>query len=144
MSLRVVFALVAVFCVSASIEHAISLAYAPDGLPTWDPAGYLLEAVKLHDSLANADAIGVLKGLTKPDLHPPLHSALLGFWLTLFGNTMDVARSYPVACFVVSLGMLVWIGRRALPRGGVEVGLGAAVLSAREQSEMYGARPAHV
>jgi hypothetical protein len=130
MSLRVVFAVVAALAVAASLSHAYTLAYAADGLPTWDPAGYLLEAVKLQQSFSSFDLWGIVKGLTKPDLHPPLHSGLLGLWLTVFGNTMDAARAYPIACFVVSLGLLGWIGHRAIPGRGLEVGLGAAVLTA--------------
>lgn len=130
MSLRVLFAVVAAIAVAASLSHAYSLAYAPDGLPTWDPAGYLVEAVKIHASLVAFDVLGVLKGLTKPDLHPPLHSGLLAFWLAIFGNTMDAARAYPVFCFVVSLGLLGWIGHRAVPGRGLEAGLGAALLTA--------------
>lgn len=130
MSLRVLFAAVAAIAVAASLSHAYVLAYAPDGLPTWDPAGYLVEAVKIHASLVSFDVVGVLKGLTKPDLHPPLHSGLLALWLAVFGNTMDAARAYPVVCFVVSCGLLGWIGHRAVPGRGLEVGLGAAVLTA--------------
>ncbi len=130
MSLRVVFAVVASTCVAASLWHAHALAYAPDGLPTWDPAGYLVEAVKIHASLVSFDVTGVLKGLTKPDLHPPLHSGLLALWLAVFGNTMDAARAYPIACFVASIGLLAWIGHRAVPGRGLEVGLAAGVLAA--------------
>lgn len=130
MSLRVLFAVVAAIAVAASLSHAYVLAYAPDGLPTWDPAGYLVEAVKIHASLVSFDVVGVLKGLTKPDLHPPLHSGLLALWLAVFGNTMDAARAYPVFCFVLSCGLLGWIGHRAVPGRGLEIGLGAAVLTA--------------
>ncbi|MDP2315271.1 MAG: glycosyltransferase family 39 protein [Pseudomonadota bacterium] len=129
-SQRVAFGIVATACIAASVWHAHTIAYAPDGLPTWDPAGYLLEAVKIHASLVSGDAWGVLKGLTKPDLHPPLHSALLAFWLAIAGNTMAAARLYPVLCFVASLGLVVWMGHRALPRRGLEVGLVAALLTA--------------
>ncbi|MES2642212.1 MAG: glycosyltransferase family 39 protein [Myxococcota bacterium] len=128
--LRIAFATVASACIAASVWHAHSLAYAPDGLPTWDPAGYLLEAVKIRASVVTGDVLGVLKGLTKPDLHPPLHSGMLAAWLTVAGNTMAAARLYPVLCFVASLGLLVWTAHRALPRRGLEVGLVAALLTA--------------
>jgi hypothetical protein len=127
---RAPFVALAVACIVASVWHAHTLAYAPDGLPTWDPAGYLVEAVKIHASVVSFDVLGVIKGLTKPDLHPPLHSALLAAWLTVAGNTMASARLYPVLCFFVSLGLLAWTGHRALPRRGLEVGLVAALLTA--------------
>lgn len=128
--LRGAFAIVATACIAASVWHAHALAYSPDGLPTWDPAGYLLEAVKIHASVVSGDVWGVVKGLTKPDLHPPLHSGLLAAWLTVAGNSMASARLYPVLCFVASLALLVWIAHRALPRRGIEVGLVAALLTA--------------
>ncbi|MFZ5481562.1 MAG: ArnT family glycosyltransferase [Myxococcota bacterium] len=133
---RAAFALVAGTCIAASTWHARQIAYAPDGLPTWDSAGYLLEAVKIHASIVNADLLGVLKGLTKPDLHPPLHSGMLAAFLAVAGNTLDAARLYPLLCFVASLGMLVWIGARLVPGRGVEVGLGAALLTALSKGNL--------
>jgi len=130
MSLRAAFAVLASVGIAFSLWHARTLAYAPDGLPTWDPAGYLLEAVKIHASVVSGDVWGVVKGLTKPDLHPPLHSGLLAVWLVLAGNTMDAARLYPLVCFIGSLGLLAWIGHRAVPGRGLEVGLVAALFTA--------------
>lgn len=87
------------------------LAYDPAGLPTWDSAAYLLDAVRFRDDLAAGDLDRLARDLTRPDLHPPLHSFLLGGWLLVFGNTLAAARAYPVAAFAVALALAFLLGR---------------------------------
>ncbi len=126
----VVFVLAAAGIALASTWHAHALMYRADGLPSWDAAGYLLEAVKVRDTIVGLDAEGFLKAATRPALHPPLHATLLGGWLSLFGIGIPAARAYPVACFLLSLGLIARLGRLLFPRGGWQVGMAAAAITA--------------
>lgn len=118
------------FAVAASVWRARSATGSDDGLPTWDSAGYLLSAETFREKLVATDWSGALQHLLKPDLHPPLHTAFLGLFLALFGNSFAVARAWPTLCFVVSLGLITELGRRLVRDGGLAVGLGAALLTA--------------
>ncbi|MFN7146601.1 MAG: ArnT family glycosyltransferase, partial [Myxococcota bacterium] len=121
------FWIVAIGLVLATVLRTRGILWSPDGLPAWDAAGYLLEGLKSARPLAEGDIKTLLTVLLKPDLHPPLHSFLLGCWLAIFGNEIPVVRTFPTVLFLAALGVLVWIGHQLGPRGRV-VALGAAVL----------------
>jgi hypothetical protein len=124
----VVFALVAVGLVGVTLARTRAILMSPDGLPAWDAAGYLLEGLKSAVPLGSFDIKTLLGVLLRPDLHPPLHSFLLGCWLAIFGNEMEVARTFPLFLFVVGLGLLGWLGHLVGGRVGVLSALAAAAL----------------
>lgn len=120
----------------AAIRWAYAAAFQADGLPLWDSAGYLLEAEKLRARVAALDLRGVAASLTHPDLHPPLHSALLGAWMLVAGNDLDAARLYPLACFVAALALLPVMGRLAYGPRGWAVGAVAAMVTAHARGNL--------
>lgn len=114
----------------ATVARAAALTWSPDGVPTWDAAMYLLDALKLEERLAGGDAAGFLKELTRPDLHPPGHKLGLAIWMAAFGTTPDPARLYATAGLLAGLALCLPLGRRLAPGAGGVVGAGGALLTA--------------
>lgn len=119
---------IAVAIIAYTLVRTRGILVTPDGLPAWDAAGYLLEGLKSAIPLAAFDIKTLLGVLLRPDLHPPLHSFLLGVWLAVFGNEMSVVRTFPFVLYIVGLGLLVGLGQRFGGRSGRNAALGAAVL----------------
>jgi hypothetical protein len=129
-------ALVGVVLVLRAVAWAYGQAFQADGLPLWDSAGYLLEAEKLRARVAALDGRGVVSSLSHPDLHPPLHSALLGAWMLVAGNDLASARLYPLVGFVAALACLPVLGHLAFGRGGALAGVGAALVMAHAKGNL--------
>lgn len=102
-----------------TLWHAHALAYSPDGLPTWDSAGYLLEAERVRALIVAGNATGLIGQLARPDLHPPLHALVLGVWMSVLGPSLAAARAYPVAAFIAGWFGVVALGKLAGTRVGV-------------------------
>lgn len=105
-------AAVVVPALAFTLWNAHRIAYVPDGLPTWDSAGYLLEGDKLREYLVWGDWVGLIGQLLRPDLHPPLHALVLGAWMAALGNGLAVARAYPVAAYIAGAAGVVALGRQ--------------------------------
>lgn len=127
---RVVFVGLCGALAAAVLWHAWSVEWSPDGLPTWDSAGYLLEAVRFRDDMAGLNLLALLKDVTRPDLHPPLHSFCLALWLLVAGNTLWAARVYPALALAFGLVWVAALGSRMHRRWGWEIGAAAALLAA--------------
>lgn len=114
----------------ATVARAAVLTWSPDGVPTWDAAMYLLDALKLEERLSAGDAVGFLKELTRPDLHPPGHKLALATWMAVAGTAQDPARLYATAALLAGLALCLPLGRRLAPGSGWVVGAGGALLTA--------------
>ena len=118
------------------------LTWDPEALPSWDPAMYMVEAMQLRAAVLAGDLWLAARLAARPDLHPPLHSALLGLWMIPFGTGLLAARAYAAFMMVVSLVLTVALGRTVAREAeeGLLVGAGAALLTAVgfEQLAMVG------
>lgn len=122
-------ALVLLGLAALTVARAAWLTWSPGGVPTWDTAMYLLDALKLEEKLVAGDAAGFVKELTRPDLHPPGHKLALAAWMAAVGTSAEAARLWPTFTLVLSLLLCLPLGRLVAPSAGLLVGAGAALLT---------------
>ncbi len=95
----------------------------PAELPGEDAAIYTMRGIRYADHIVGIDPLGALSFASSPALHPPLHPFLMGSWMSIWGTTLDAARSYGAAGLAVCLVLaLPWLGRRLDPERGAIVG----------------------
>jgi hypothetical protein len=116
----------------ATLARGWSLTWDPDALPSWDPAMYMVEAMELRQAVLSGDLWLAARLAARPDVHPPLHSALLALWMMPFGTGLFAARAFAAFATVVTLVLTVALGRAVArePEEGLVVGAGAALLTA--------------
>ena len=105
-------------------------AWSPDGLPSWDSSGYLLQALRLRETILAGDPAAFVWELTRPDLHPPLHGLFVALWMLVAGTSLAASRVYAGLAFVAGLGWIAALGARADRARGWTVGALAALLCA--------------
>ncbi|MDP2313908.1 MAG: hypothetical protein Q8P41_13460 [Pseudomonadota bacterium] len=113
----------------ATLRQAWLATWSPTGIPTFDVADYVLRAHDLADALRAGDLAAWGRRFLTPDLHPPLHPALVGLVFAVGAPTMAAACTVAFIELAVAMGMLVVLGRRADLGAGAAAGLVAAVLT---------------
>ncbi|MFN7146957.1 MAG: hypothetical protein ACK4YP_24495, partial [Myxococcota bacterium] len=115
---------------AAGVVRAVDLTWLPHGIPSFDVADYVNQALRYRDALAAGRFGDVGALLLVPNVHPPVHALALGAWLAASGGAMAAACAFEVLLFAFALALLVWVGHRADPVSGRWAGLGAAAVTA--------------
>ncbi len=115
--------------VVATMRQAWLATWLPEGIPTYDVADYVLRGHDLGDALRAGDARTWLARFFTPDLHPPLHPALVGVVFAWGSPTMAAACTLAFVELALGLVLLVALGRRVDPDVGAVAGLVAAALT---------------
>jgi uncharacterized membrane protein len=100
-------------------------------------SGELLQGYPDPTSLEAAGSLlGIWAGQAK-DAHPPLYFVLLRVWRELFGSSVEVARAYSMACFVLATLLLTLAAYRLTSRVGPAFA-GGIVMALSVSAAWYG------
>jgi len=85
----------------------------PDIPLPWDMAHHYGGALEIRDALHDASGRDLVASLRAPDLYPPGHSLMLGFWLLVAGESATSACLFQMATLWACVGGL-WLACRGV------------------------------
>lgn len=140
--MRIAGAVTLALALAWGLAMAAGASWRPEGVPTFDAADYLEQALTFRDGLRARDGAKVIAQALAPDVHPPLHALALGVWLLASGGGLPMAMAAELAVFAAGLGALVWLGQRVDPgRGGWAGAAAAALVAFSGQHQRLAAAP---
>lgn len=110
----------------SNLRQGWKATWKPDGIPNFDIADYLLRAHQIADA---RDLSAWVAKVLEPDVHPPMHPAITGLWLSLVSRETAGACVLAFVEYAAALALLVPLGALVAGRSGAAAGLVACVLT---------------